>query len=344
MISRLKTSPTKWRTTDALIYLFFASVLLALSTRFFISIVGTFTPGIAGVAQGMTYTLWNILSDGGTTALGMNYAQFVNNFYFVFNWTLNIPIIVFSFRMVGKKFSYYSIYVMICTMIVTIFISNFPGIKDVFDGEYLQQLKYSTDQRDMMLQYSIFVLIGLFGGVSYGIACGLIFKAGYSTMGFDPIAKYLEVNKSMNINKTLFMFSIISSIFWIIVTALTSHQITNLETFITSTFLSPVMATTIVFIGSYGYASNVTYPSLSKVSIDVMTTEDESILKNVLMKLSDDSYYNFGNREKDLVSILIITSKGEVKDIIRSIRDIDEHSIILVQKLEMALMDSIPIH
>ncbi len=347
MVNVFQKSPKKWKTSEMLWYLFFASILLALSTRFFISIVGTFTPGIAGVAQGMTYTLWNILSNDGEFALGMNYAQFVNNFYFVFNWTLNIPIIVFSFNKVGKRFSLYSIYVMVCTMIITILISNLPGIKEVFSGQYLQELKYSMDPRDQMLSYSIFVLIGLFGGVSYGFACGLVFRAGYSTMGFDPIAKYLELNKGVNINKTLFIFSILSSIFWINVTALSSGHVTSLETFITLTFLSPMMATTIVFIVSYGYVSNITYPSLKKVSIEVATKEYEKIYKELFSTNIEDlkiQQLNTGVVNEDTFTFLsLIVSVEESTDIIKLIRNIDCHSIITMKKIDKVFFD-IPIH
>ncbi len=337
----LSTNPKKWNRKEILIYLTFASLLLSLSSRFFINIVGTFIPGIAGLSQGITYTLWNVISQGGETALGMTRSQFVNNFYVLINWMINIPIIVFAFNKVGKKFSYYSLYVMLTTILFTLLFTNLPGIKDVFPGTNLDALRSSTNPKDVMLQYSIFTLIGLFGGISYGFACGLVFKVGYSTMGFDPVAKYLEIEKSMNINKTLFIFSIINSIVWIGVCAITSHQVTNFETFITSTFLSPTMATTVIFIGSYGIVSNITYPSLKQVSIEVISDKYDELAKELVEKGLIERYtlrkIKTGFKNQELESIFIITNSDDSKYLTIEIKNIDPLSVITINKLEKAI-------
>lgn len=326
-----------------LCYLLFVSLILSISTRFFINLAGTFTPGIAGVAQGITYTLWNVISSGRDTALGMSYSQFVNNFYLIINWSLNIPIIIFSFRKVGLKFSLYSLYVMLCTIVLSIILTNVPGIKDVFDGTKLQQLKSSTDSRDLLLQYTIFPLIGLFGGITYGYGCGLIFKVGYSTMGFDPVAKYLEVNKSVNINKTLFTFSMISSVFWIIVCAITSGQISNFETFITYTILSPTMATTLVFIGTYGLISNLTYPSTKKKQLEITSKENELILFNLKRDypnelISLNSMKDSNGIESEHLSMVVDYNK--YKNIVDNVFSVDEEANIVISNIDSILVKS----
>ncbi len=343
MTKRYKTLPKYWKVWETLLYLSIASILLSLSTRFFINIAGTFTPGVAGVAQGITYTLWNLISKGTNQALGMTYSQFVNNFFVLINWTLNIPIIIFSFRMVGKKFSIYSLYVMINTIIITLLISNLPGMKGIFSGQYIQQLKHSSDSRDLMLQYSILTLVGLFGGLSYGFGCGLIFKAGYSTMGFDPVAKYLEINKSININKTLFIFSMLSSFFWIFICSLTSGQISDLNSLITSTILSPTSATTIIFIAAYAWSSNETYPSLKKVSIEIISKEyeivAEKLINDKLIKVHTIRNLTSGYLREEIKSIVIITEYSNSEYLIKIIRELDPQSIIAVQKLETAFLN-----
>ncbi len=344
MINTIRNeSPKKWKTIDTLLYLTIASIILTFSTRFFINIVGTFTPGIAGVAQGITYTLWNVISNGSDTALGMSYSQFVNNFYVLINWTLNIPIIIFSFSRVGKRFSYYSLYVMANTIVFTILLANIPGVKEIFNGSSLQELKASNDPNDLMLQYCIFIIIGAFGGVLYGYGCGLVFKAGYSTMGFDPIAKYLEVNKSININKTLFIFSMLSSTFWIIVVAITSGQINDFSSLITYTILSPSMATTIVFIGTYAYSSNWTYPSTRKVSVEIISKEYDHISNIINDEHLAEGHtlrkIKTGYAKNDIESIFIIINQEEAKYLINDVKKIDPYSVITVQKIEQAFMN-----
>ncbi len=342
MITKFKHAPKQMSLIETLIYLTIAALVLSLSTRFFVNIAGTFTPGIAGVAQGITYTLWNVFSNNTQTAFGLSYSQFVNNIYLLINWSLNIPIIIFSFSKLGKKFSYYSLYVMFSTLIISLLLTNLPGVKEIFDGSQLQELKNSDQQYSKMLEYSIFALIGLFAGFTYGFACGLVFRTGYSTMGFDPVAKYLEIYKAKNINFTLFLFTMISSTIWIFICALTSGDINSIQTLITETILSPTMSTTIIFIFTYGIVSNITYPSEQKSSIEIisekqkeisqMIIEDENIEGHSLRSLVS------GYNNNQVYSIYIITKRENVYYIIDKVKSKDKDSIITVHKLDKAIL------
>ncbi len=269
------------------LFLLLMAFLMAITNRFFISLAGTFSPGLAGIAQGIVYTTWNLLSDN-STLMGMSYSQFVNVFYSILYWILNIPVIIFAFKKLGVKFTSSSLFVLFTSLLFTTLLSISPWTNDIFTGELILSLKESTFEYSILLQYIVLISLGFFGGLLYGVACGFIYKTGTSTMGMDPISKYLEEEKKLNLNITIFLFSLFNSVFWIVIIGFTSGNIHSVEDFISNVIFSPTMFATILFLIGYLLSSNAIYPSNKKVMVQLNSTLNEISLDNLIDEIITD--------------------------------------------------------
>lgn len=313
------------------IHLTLGAFIVAFAIRFFINLAGVFTPGIAGIAQGATYTLWNLFNEDGLV-LGMDYSEFVNNFYVIFNWLLNIPVIIFCFLKLDKKFGFYSVYVMAMSMLFSLLLTNFPGFNSIFTGTIINDIRTDNSSIGVAVEYIAVIFLALIGGIIDGVGCGLVYKKGYSTMGFDPVAKYLELYKSVNITFTIFLFSLLNSIFWIFVNAMTSGSITSPSSFLMNTVFSPSMFATIIFICAFAVASNLTYPSLRKVAVEVISNNYEDI-SNALIECELVTGHTLrksvsGFKKEDFSTISIIAEETELKDLIKLLKHYDKDCII----------------
>ncbi len=333
---KYKVPEIKNQVWKRLLFLAYASLVIAIATRFFINIAGVFSPGIAGVAQGATYTIWNLWSDTGTL-MGMNYSQFVNNSYVILNWSLNIPIIIFMFIKLDRDFGLYSMFVIFMTMSFSIILTNMPGMDEVFNGEIVASLKEGDTYIDQALEYIVLISLAVIGGAMYGYGCGIVFKKGYSTMGFDPIAKYLEVNKAMNITLTLFVFSLTNSVFWIFVNAITSGDINSLSTFILATALSPTMFATIIFMLAYGVICNITYPSTRKIAVEIISNKyleiSESLIESPLVSGHTLMKSTSGYKKDEFSVISIIIQENNLISLVELVKVKDKDSIISTHQL-----------
>lgn len=333
-MKRTNFDSPKWKLYS---YLFLLGILLALASRFLVNLVGVFTPGLAGVAQGLTFTIWNISNHNGEL-IGMNYSQFVNTFYSIFYWLLNIPIIIFSFKKLGISFTSTSLFVLATNLLATIIISNIPFVVDIFTGENLLFIKESNNGVLEVLEYIAFPAISFIGGCSWGLICGLTYRTGSSTMGLDPISKYLEQEKSLNLNQTLFFISLLNSVFWIILIGSTSSEIDSISSFLKNTLLSSAMISEIIFLIGYLLVSERIYPSLRKLMIEIYSMKymeildflnDSDLIQGSTIKRSTSGYL-----KKEFGTINIVLNDSEAGKIINAVKNIDNNSMISIIKLQ----------
>lgn len=136
-------------------------------------IIGT---AISAVALNML-TIPSGLLAGGFTGI----AQFIHHFIpmnvGVFYFVLNIPFLLLAYKLLGSKFSIYTIF---ATILLSTFLYLFP----------VQHLW--TDN----------VLLGaLFGGVLNGVGCGIVLRRGGSQGGLDIISRIVSKYSNVSIGK-----------------------------------------------------------------------------------------------------------------------------------------------
>ena len=145
------------------------------------SVMRLVTGGMSGVSQCLTFVI-QIASP--TTTI--NYQLIQSIFYF----SLNIPLLIFSFLKLGWKFS---LYTTINVMLVTLFINIIPP--SFFD----QITMYVADN---------LLARAMLAGICTGVSVAIAFKGGHSAGGVDIIGYYLSVKRSTNAGKYIAFINI----------------------------------------------------------------------------------------------------------------------------------------
>ncbi len=141
------------------------------------------------------------LVTGGVSGLSQNIIQIVRicggnvNTYTlqsILYFSFNVPILIFGFFCVGKKFTIYTI---INVVLTSIFISLLP---DVGFSEPIQE---ATVISSSMLTRT------LFAGICIGTSAAIAFKGDFSCGGMDVITYYFSLRKSTSVGQYMIMIN-----------------------------------------------------------------------------------------------------------------------------------------
>lgn len=121
----------------------------------------------------------NKLAQGGVSGISLMIFYFTKiNISYIY-LALNIPLILASYKFLGKDFTIKTLY---ATLVLTIFLKLFSNM-----GEPMEDI----------------LVASIFGGALSGIGVGIIFMAGGSSGGLDIIAKIVNKYKGISIAKVL---------------------------------------------------------------------------------------------------------------------------------------------
>lgn len=123
----------------------------------------------------------NGLVDGGVTGLAiMGEEQFKIPLEVIF-FGLNMPILIFTARLLGKKFFFRSLYSLLATLL---FLAKYPLHVAVTDSD---------------------ILIVLYGGIILGLGIGLVIRLGGAIDGVEMIAVWLQEKYKIGVSTTIFV-------------------------------------------------------------------------------------------------------------------------------------------
>ncbi|WP_236607987.1 YitT family protein [Spiroplasma chrysopicola] len=192
---------TNWKNYG---YIFLAALIATIAFDYFFSPSRILPPGIG--------------------ALGRIFAQFIfpplsidninnsNLLYYIFFIVLNIPLIIFSWKVLGVSFTLKSLMYMIGQILFHIIINgigSYHGIPYLNSNDFyfLQNLNTIKDQTILDLWIFFF---GLIGAILTGIAYGMLYKVGSCPGGTDFINNYIARKKEKPIgNISILVNSII---------------------------------------------------------------------------------------------------------------------------------------
>lgn len=118
----------------------------------------------------------NNIATGGTAGLAIVLHHVINLPIGVLMALINIPLLLFSLKYLGKKFAIKTI---VCILFIAVFVDVLSGI-----------VLLSNLSKDLMLAT-------LYGGVTIGLGLGLIFKGGASAGGGTILAKIISSKSSI---------------------------------------------------------------------------------------------------------------------------------------------------
>ena len=189
----------KKKTVDFIVRLlvvFFANLLLAFATVWFLEPAKLFAGGATGLAQ-LVQRLF----------LKFGLLKNVNLGWFIL--IANVPVIVVGIKYVSLKFTLYSGVAVGVQTVATLFMPESP-----FKSLQIQIEEYiAKGEQIPFSDYGILLTLAICGGVLAGVASGFALRYGTSTGGFDVIGQALALKKNISIGMFTIVLNVLIAIF-----------------------------------------------------------------------------------------------------------------------------------
>lgn len=274
-------------------------ILYVIGINLFLAPAGIFTTGLMGMAQETTETINQIF------ALGHQNNDKIFIFYqTLVYWTLNIPILIFSFIKIGKKFTIKTFIVSSVVMQILFNVINTPIILVSDNG--VQNL--ASD-----------IISVLVGSILIGIGLGLIIKKHASAGGTDIIAVYLSLYRGKSFGLQNLLINLIIVV-W--------------SVFLTKDLTSGILILISLYIQSY--VIDIVYNYNEKITMTIFTTKSEEIGTKILEKGRTFTHLDghSGFNKKDLAVMVMVINAEEVQEFQKIILRIDKDAFSTTLKTE----------
>ena len=231
---------------------------------------------------------------------------------------LNIPLLIFSFFKIGKRFTIFTLVnVVLSTIFIRIFSSN-----EVNLGQYMADFKFG----DIKPLDSIITRV-LFAGICTGLSSALAFASGISCGGIDIIAYYFGARKSTQVGR----YGIIINVFIIITYAtLKSFSKNEFAYGVYSIFFSTIYLMEVALIIDTINLRN------KKVEMQIITSKEhmsDIIIANFphsATLVKGKGAYSGG----DKTILFMVVSSNEVKKVVEIVKKVDDHAFITATPLK----------
>lgn len=261
------------------------------------------TGGIGGISQ----VLYLIL-----TLCNIHIDQFTMQSVCYF--ALNVPLIIFAFFKIGKRFS-------LLTLLNVVFSSVFI---QVFDSTQLFKDVAALIENDHLTRTVL-------SGVFVGLASAIAFKANISCGGIDIISYYFALRKSTSVGKyTMTLNGIIVTSFACLTIAINNGQ--KVELALMNLIFSILYIFVNVLVIDFINTRN------KKAQIQIITV-NKSVSAVLIANFPHGTTIingEGGYSHKDRIVIYMTVSSNEVKKVVDTVKKVDEHAFITVSPIIQA--------
>lgn len=282
---------------SAIIYAFGFSAFITPQGDHFTVITG----GVSGIAQNITLAL---------QMMGVTLPT--NAFQSILYFALNVPISIFAFFKVGKKFTIYSlINVALSSVFIYLFSNHFTA--------FTSPIASIVQNNDISRVF--------FAGICTGLSSGIIFKFNISAGGIDTITYYFGLRKSTSIGKYSVLLNVgVISIYTLL---LCIYNPTDWAISLVALMYS------FVYLFTVGLFIDILNIRNKKVQIQVITNNLDMSL--ILMNnfphgaTVSQGYGAFTHKEKQIIYMVI--SSSELKKVVNVVKKVDEHAFVSATSL-----------
>ena len=232
----------------------------------------------------------------------------------IFYFALNLPILIFAFFKIGKKFA---LITLLNVGLSSVFIQLFKNV------ELAQQIAKLLSQEHLARV--------LFAGVSIGLASSLAFRFEISCGGIDVISYYFALRKSTSVGKYA---TTLNSLIIITYSGLTILKQNGQKAEIA--FLSLLFSFLYLFV--------------VMLVVDFVNTRNKKVQIQIITSFADISSVliaNFphstttvngkgGYSHQDKYMVYMVVSSSEVKRVVTLVKKVDDHAFITVTSLIQA--------
>lgn len=261
------------------------------------------TGGVGGVSQ----VIWLL-----STLCGGNVDIYTMQSIFYF--ALNIPILLFAFFKIGKKFAIITI---LNVGLSSLFIQVFRNVALAQNVAHLLQEEHLARV--------------VFAGVCIGLASSIAFRFGVSCGGIDVISYYFALRKSTSVGKYA---TALNSFIIVIYSILTIAH--NNGDYIEIAFLNLLFSFLYLFVTML--VVDFVNTRNKKVQIQIITTVKD--ISSILIANFPHSTTTVSGRGgysgQDKTIVYMVVSSNEVRHVVSLVKKVDQHSFITVTSLIQA--------
>lgn len=313
----------------------------AIATLFFVQNTGLFSMGVTGILQGIAKISQSSLINKNPSAAETVYNILFWLLYFVFN----IPLFIFAYLKISKKFALLTIMYVCATQIFGLCLSFIPGIHDIkifgaTSTNSVNIIKWS--QPDQIIPLFFYASLQ---GMTLGFFYSILYMVGSSTGGTDIITFYYAKVKNMSISKLLVIFNsiciVLSSILGTIVPLFIRG---NYQDFFSSnisqnlqSIFSPNLMFSIIIAIITSLLVGILFPKNKVIQINIYSQKIQEIKE----KLLDTGYQHFLTINNTIGGYSLTAEQNieticlyfQLPEIVSTIRIVDPEALIVTQKI-----------
>ena len=265
------------------------------------------TGGVGGISQ----VIWMI-----STLAGGNIS--ISTMQSIFYFVLNIPILLFAFFKIGKKFAILSL---LNVGLSSLFIWAFSNV------EFMRSIANTLDNSETSY-HSARVL---FAAVSIGLASSIAFRSEISCGGIDVISYYFALRKSTSVGKYATTLNSIILLAYFGLTIIHNNG-QHVEIAFVNLLFSFLYLFVVMLVVDFVNTRN------KKVQIQIITSIKD--ISSVLIANFPHSTTTmvgkggYSHAEKSVVYMVV--SSNEVKRVVNLVKKVDQHAFITVTSLVQA--------
>ena len=266
------------------------------------------TGGVSGISQIISLTIEMIIGH----KIGNNLVQSIS--YTI----LNIPLLVFSYFKIGKKFT---IFTLINVILSSVFISIFSST-GVAGAVAKETLGGEIKQLDPVIVRVIFA------GICTGISSAITFTAGFSCGGIDVVSYYVGARKSSQVGRYGIMINAVIVVTYALLRVFSGNS--SYAYGVYSIFFS------IIYIMEVGLIIDTINLRNKKIEMQIITSKEhmpEIIIANFPHSATVIKGRGaYSGSEKTM--FFMVVSSSEVKKVVDVAKKIDEHAFITATPLK----------
>ncbi len=335
----------KKRIIKCYIYVIIGSIIYSFGVAWILLLCGFFSGGATGLSQ-LTIGLFEKYSSN------KDVNNFLANNLGTIVMLINIPLLIFSWKGLSKRFAFLTTVSIITQTIVLNLLQMFtisPIIyllksgdqimlalqngeatfgSGLFDTFRMSGFRFFKGASETVTEITSFqnsmlpgtrLLLAIIGGIITGYGAALCLKFGGSTGGMDIVANYFQVRKKIS-------FAKLSALVDGIIIAMSS--IFSLEN----------VLFTLIRLISYTKTVDLTYSAYKTNRIEIITNKEEEMRETLLANIHHGMtiYHVIGGFTKTERSVIVIyASKFELPKYNKIIREVDRNAFITICKTDI---------
>lgn len=322
-------------------------VLMSFTSLLFIQNTGVYISGTSGVFQGIARVLKVVMIKNNVdqNIVNLSYQLLFYGLYLI----NNIPLIIFSWFKMGKRFTILSSIPVLISNILPLIMNQIPGINNFFIfgnttnpdeilKHYEVQLLNFHDTAESGQKAVYMFLYSIFAGLINGLAYSMALAVGGSTGGLDFITFFLAYKKKKTIGTVMLIFNSSSVLISSFIGSFLAAGIADPKFFTFYNFISQNLMSGIIYVLTINIVIAALFPKDKIVKIQVYC-DDVIAIRNHLYSINfnhsltiNTTTGGYSLQEKKNIEIICLFI--EVPKILSQIKKIDRYMLITITPIK----------